>query len=70
MAMSDDTIVANYYILLKIKAHNITVERLHCPSPRNVFSVIDEQTKELDRNQVHGKSGTIPISHFFIYFQR
>ena len=70
MAMSDDTIVANYYILLKIKAHNITVERLHCPSPRNVFSVIDEQTKELDRNQVHSKVVQFPFPTFFIYFQR
>lgn len=47
-----------------MKAHNITVERLHCPSPRNVFSVIEEQTKELDRNQVHSKVVQFPFPTF------
>jgi len=50
-----------------VKAHNITVERLHCPSPRNVFSVIEEQTKELDRNQVHSKvvDSNFPLFYLF-----
>jgi hypothetical protein len=28
-----------------LKANNITVKRLHCPFPRNILSVIEEQTK-------------------------
>jgi len=28
-----------------LKADNITVKRLHCSFPRNVFSVIEDQNK-------------------------
>lgn len=49
-----------------LKADNITVERLQCPFPGNVFSIIEEQTKELDRNQVV----QFPIPSFLSIYQR